>query len=74
MNRVVGLQGVEELEKLLVGSLRRAVQEGNAERGSMMAGQVAGMLREIKPLRKIFEELMAGGKAVLKATELTWRD
>ena len=65
---------VEELEKLTVGSLRLAVHEGNVERGSVMAGQVAGMLREVKPLRQIFEELMRDSKAVLAATEQTWRD
>jgi len=65
---------VEELEKLTVGSLRLAVHEGNVERGSVMAGQVAGMLREIKPLRQIFEELMRDSRAVLAAAEQAWRD
>ncbi|MFR0770336.1 MAG: nitronate monooxygenase [Dysosmobacter sp.] len=41
--------------------------------GSVMAGQVAGMLHEIKPLRQIFEELYTGSQAVLKATEAAWR-
>ena len=43
------------------------------ERGSVMAGQVAGMLHEIKPLRQIFEELYTGSQAVLKATEAAGR-
>ena len=30
------------------------------EHGSVMSGQVAGMLHEIKPVRQIFEELSAG--------------
>ena len=42
------------------GSLRRAVFDGDTKTGSLMAGQVAGMLHEIKPLRQIFEELSAG--------------
>lgn len=49
-----------ELEKFTLGSLRRAVFEGDVQRGSLMAGQVAGQLKEIKPLRQIFEELVAG--------------
>ena len=49
-----------ELEKYTLGSLRRAVFEGDTATGSLMAGQVAGMLHEIKPLRQIFEELAAG--------------
>lgn len=50
----------EELETYTLGSLRRAVFDGDTQSGSLMAGQVAGMLREIKPLRTIFEELAAG--------------
>lgn len=53
-----------ELEKFTLGSLRRAVFDGDVQRGSLMAGQVAGQLKEIKPLRQIFEELMAGLPAV----------
>ena len=49
-----------ELEKLTLGSLRRAVFDGDTDTGSFMAGQVAGQLREIKPLRHIFEELYNG--------------
>ena len=49
-----------ELEKLTLGSLRRAVFDGDVDAGSLMAGQVAGMVHEIRPLRQIFEELMAG--------------
>ena len=64
---------LEELEHVTLGGLRRAVFEGDMERGSVMAGQVAGMLHEIKPLRQIFEELYAGSQAVLKATEAAWQ-
>ena len=55
-----------ELEKLTLGSLRRAVFDGDTDTGSLMAGQVAGMVREVKPLRQIFEELMAGCQSVWK--------
>ena len=55
-----------ELEKLTLGSLRRAVLDGDTDTGSLMAGQVAGMVREVKPLRQIFEELMAGCQSVWK--------
>ena len=55
-----------ELEKLTLGSLRRAVFDGDTDTGSLMAGQVAGMVREIRPLRQIFEELMAGCQSVWK--------
>lgn len=48
-----------ELEKYTLGSLRRAVFDGDTDTGSMMAGQVAGLIKEIKPLRKIFEDMYA---------------
>lgn len=60
---------LEELEKLTLGSLRRAVFDGDLDTGSFMAGQVAGMVHEIKPLRQIFEELMAGYDRVRKELE-----
>ena len=58
-----------EREKLTLGSLRKAVFEGDLDGGSFMCGQVAGMLHEIKPLRQIFEEMMAGCEATLKGLE-----
>ena len=64
---------LEELEKVTLGGLRRAVFEGDVEHGSVMAGQVAGMLHEIRPLRQIFEELTCGAKSVLTETEQAWR-
>lgn len=63
---------LEELETVTVGGLRRAVLEGDVEHGSVMMGQVAGMLHEIKPVRQIFEELWAGGKAVLDTVNREW--
>ena len=64
---------LEELEKVTLGGLRRAVLEGDMEYGSVMSGQVAGMVHEIKPLRQIFEELYNGGKAVLEAANREWQ-
>ncbi|MBQ7777380.1 MAG: DUF561 domain-containing protein [Oscillibacter sp.] len=63
---------LEELETVTLGGLRRAVFDGDVETGSVMSGQVAGMLTEIRPLRQIFEDLYNGGLAALKATEQEW--
>ena len=49
----------EELEQFTLGSLRKAVFDGDVNEGSLMAGQVAGMVHEILPLRTIFQRLMA---------------
>jgi enoyl-[acyl-carrier protein] reductase II len=58
-----------ELEEFTLGSLRRAVLDGDTETGSLMAGQVAGMLHEIRPLRVIFETLLAGADTTLAALQ-----
>lgn len=46
-----------ELEKLTIGSLRRAVSDGDIERGSFMAGQVAGLVKEIRSCETIIRDL-----------------
>lgn len=56
-----------ELEKYTLGSLRRAVTEGDTQTGSVMAGQVAGLCGEIRPLRAIFEDMMRASSARLRA-------
>lgn len=57
-----------ELEKFTLGGLRRAVVEGDADTGSLMAGQVAGMIHQEDSLEHIianlFEELKAAQKRV----------
>lgn len=49
---------MEELEVYTLGSLRKAVFDGNVNEGSLMAGQVAGMVHEIKPVKEILEGLI----------------
>ena len=63
---------LEELEMATLGGLSRAVFEGDTVTGSLMSGQVAGMLHEIRPVRKIFEELYEGGCAVLETASAQW--
>ena len=46
-----------ELEEFTLGSLRKAVFDGDTKNGSLMAGQVAGMCNEIKSLADIFEKM-----------------
>lgn len=50
--------GFEELELLTLGSLRRAVQEGDTDGGSMMAGQIAGLVKQEQSCQEILEEIM----------------
>jgi len=55
-------QGVPlaELEKLTLGSLRRAVFDGDVDRGSFMAGQISGLIKEVKPVQQVLSELFDG--------------
>lgn len=48
--------------------------DGDVVTGSVMTGQVAGMLHEIRPLREIFQELYTQGLAVLGATRDAWEE
>ena len=56
-----------ELEKFTLGSLRRAVFEGDTNTGSLMAGQVCGMLHEIRPVADILAELDQGARQRIAA-------
>ena len=64
-------EGVDkmELEKFTLGSLRRAVLEGDTKTGSLMAGQVSGQLKEIKTISEIFEDLSEGYKKVVNSLQ-----
>lgn len=55
-----------ELEMYTLGSLRRAVFEGDTKTGSLMTGQICGLVNEIKPIAVIFEEMYNGYAEVVK--------
>lgn len=48
----------EELEHLTLGSLRAAVVDGDVKMGTVMAGQIAGMLKKEQTCKEIIEEIM----------------
>lgn len=47
-----------ELEKLTLGSLRKAVIDGDTVNGTLMAGQIAGLIREEKSCADIIQDIM----------------
>jgi enoyl-[acyl-carrier protein] reductase II len=55
----------EEFEQITLGSLRKAVVDGNVDEGSFLCGAIAGMVNEIKPCKDIVEEIMAGAEKLL---------
>lgn len=56
----------EELELLTLGSLRKAVVDGDVVNGSVMAGQSAAMIHDILPCKEIIEKLLAQAEEVMK--------
>ena len=58
--------GLEELEKLTLGSLRRAVMDGDVVSGTLMAGQIAGLVKKKQSCREMIEEIMDEAQGVLK--------
>lgn len=56
----------DEFEELAVGSLKKAVIDGNVNEGSFMAGQVAGMIKKIQPAGEIISELFDEAEAIMK--------
>ena len=63
----------EELEKLGLGTLRMAAREGDVEMGSVMIGQVSGMMNDIKPVRVILEDLVKGVAAAAENVHKNFR-
>ena len=49
---------LEDLELLTLGSLRKAVIEGDVVNGSLMAGQIAGMVKKEQTCKEMIEEMM----------------
>ena len=55
----------EELEMMTLGTLRRAVIDGDVVRGSVMAGQIAGLIQKKQSCREIIEEIMGQAETLL---------
>ena len=59
--------GLEELEMLTLGSLRKAVMDGDVVDGSLMAGQIAGLIGKEQTCKEIIEEIMDEAEKLLFA-------
>lgn len=56
----------EELERMTLGALRKAVVDGDVKMGTVMAGQIAGMVKKEQTCEEIIKELMQETEAVMK--------
>lgn len=57
--------GLEELELLTLGSLRKAVMDGDVVNGSLMAGQIAGLVKKEQTCKEMIEEMMQEAEELL---------
>lgn len=64
----------EELEILTIGSMRKAVFDGDIDRGSVMIGQIAGMVKHRKPLGMIFDDMVREGRHQLHRLQESFED
>ncbi len=55
----------EELEYLTLGTLRKAVQEGDVKNGTVMAGQIAGMVSKEQTCKEMIDEMMDQAEKLL---------
>lgn len=61
---------VEELELLASGALRRAVQEGDIHNGSLMSGQIAGLIKEEVSCKQLIDTLVRQTKEALNRSRM----
>lgn len=57
--------GLEQLEKLTLGGLRKAVVDGDVDNGSVMAGQSAGLVKEVYSCKELINKIMTEGEKLL---------
>jgi enoyl-[acyl-carrier protein] reductase II len=60
---------LDKIAALGAGALQRAVKEGDMDYGSVMSGQIAGMVTKEQTCEEIIEEIMAGFKSLVKDFE-----
>ena len=60
---------LEELEKLTLGGLRKPVVDGDVMHGSVMAGQIAGLVKEELSCKEIIEKVYGEAQELLKGSQ-----
>ncbi|WP_195939801.1 enoyl-[acyl-carrier-protein] reductase FabK [Romboutsia sp. 1001713B170131_170501_G6] len=65
-------QGLDpkEIDKKCVGSLRIATIDGDIENGSFMAGQIASIVKDIKPCKEIIDDIVNQAKEIMPSINL----
>ena len=60
---------LEELEQLTLGALRNALVDGDAVYGSVMAGQISGMIKKEETCQEIIDDVVSGCNAAIAAVK-----
>ena len=55
----------DEFEEITLGSLRKAVQDGNLDEGSFLCGAIAGMVNKVEPAKDMIEEMFKQAEELL---------
>lgn len=55
----------DKFEEITLGSLRKAVQDGNLDEGSFLCGAIAGMINDVKSCKDIIEEMFSEAEKLL---------
>lgn len=64
---------LEELEKMTLGSLRKAVVEGDVTDGSVMAGQISGLIKKEETCKEIILDVMQGARQAMNNSYEKWK-
>jgi len=64
----------EEIEELGAGALRNAVVDGDVDNGSVMAGQIAGLVSKEETCAEILEDIYYGAAKVIQREAARWAD
>jgi enoyl-[acyl-carrier protein] reductase II len=56
---------IEEIMEFGIGKVRLGLIEGDLEWGTLLAGQICGMIKDIKSVRAIIDDIVAGAEAVI---------
>jgi len=57
---------IEQIEKFGIGALKRAVIDGDVENGSIMAGQISGLIKDVKPCKEVIIDIINEASEVKK--------
>lgn len=57
---------LEALERMTLGSLRKAVVDGDVVSGSVMAGQISGLIQKEETCAEIIKDVVTGAEKVIK--------